>query len=374
MSILIVDDSRVQRLGLASILEGAGYTELVLSPSGEDALAQLAGPSNGIELVLTDLNMPGLSGIEVCRRLKASPELADLPIIVVTSSDEVQDLHLAFSAGAMDYITKPANELELLARVRSALKLKREMDARKAREQELSALNGRLEQTLAELAAKHAALQAEEQKSERLLLNILPRAIAQRLKSQVEPQVIADSFEEATVLFADLVGYAPISAGIPAGELVSLLTEFFSLCDRLAEAYGLEKIKTMGDSYMAVAGVPQPRPDHAAAAADMALAIRDQVRSIAGGRLVVRIGLHSGPLVAGVIGAKKFSYDLWGDTVNIASRMEAFGVAGSIQTSAAIFQRLQGRYTFEERGEVAVKGLGQMKAYLLLGRLTSTPC
>jgi class 3 adenylate cyclase len=151
--------------------------------------------------------------------------------------------------------------------------------------------------------------------------------------------------------------------------LVSLLNEFFSLCDRLAEQYDLEKIKTIGDAYMAVAGVPEPRPDHAQAAADMALAIRTEIPRIANGKLSVRIGLHTGPVVAGVIGAKKFSYDLWGATVNVASRMEAHGVAGGIQTSVTTYERLKERYRFEERGEIAIKSLGAVQTYLLTERI-----
>jgi class 3 adenylate cyclase/CheY-like chemotaxis protein len=368
MSILIVDDSRMQRKGLSLMLAEAGYRNVILSPSGEDALDQLAQPSSQIELILTDLDMPGLTGIEVCQRVKATPGMEDLPIIVITGSDEVEDLHLAFSAGAMDYITKPPNKLELVARVSSALKLKHEMDARKARERELIVLNQRLELMFNELAEKHADLQSEKEKSERLLLNVLPRPIAQRLKSQPEQQVIADYFDEATVLFADIVNFSALSADITAEELVSLLNEFFSLCDQLAEKYGLEKIKTIGDAYMAVAGIPQSRPDHAEAAADMALAIRDEISHIANGKLTVRIGLHTGPVVAGVIGAKKFSYDLWGATVNVASRMEAYGVAGSIQTTTATFEQLKDCYQFEERGMISIKNLGQMQTYILTQR------
>jgi adenylate cyclase len=366
MSILIVDDSRMQRLGLAAMLQEAGYTDLILAASGEDALAHLTDPSHTVDLVLTDLNMPGLNGIEVCQKVKVMPGLEDLPVIMVTGSDEVQDLSLAFAAGAMDYITKPANELELLARVRSALKLKHEMDARKEHAHTLAELNHRLEQTLVTLAKEHAALQAEQEKSERLLLNILPRPIAQRLKMQPDSAIIADNFDSITVLFADLVNFSAYSSHISASALVTLLNEFFSLCDCLAETYGLEKIKTMGDAYMAVAGLPQPNPNHVAAAADMAVALRDDMLRIAGGQLTVRIGLHTGPVVAGVIGAKKFSYDLWGDTVNLASRMEASGVPGAIKTTALVFNCLKSHYAFEPRGTVPIKGLGEMLTYLLL--------
>ncbi len=369
MSIVIVDDSVAQRLVLASLLEEEGYTGLLLAGSAAEAFAHLEQKTFGaVDLILMDLHMPGLNGIEACRQIKAMPEWQDTPIIMVTSSGETEDLKLAFAAGAMDYLIKPPNEVELLARVQSALKLKRETDHRKAREHDLQQLNYRLEQVLNNLAEKHHLLQLEQAKSEQLLLNILPKPIADRLKQA--PGVIAERFEAATVLFADIVGFTPLSARIMPEELVNLLNEVFSLFDQLAEKRGLEKIKTIGDAYMAVAGVPMPRPDHAEAAAEMALDVQREIVHVAGGALKVRVGLHTGPVVAGVIGKKKFIYDLWGDTVNVASRMEAQGLAGSIQVTAETHRRLRDQFTFEERGAMPVRGIGQMMTYLLLGRKT----
>jgi class 3 adenylate cyclase len=253
-----------------------------------------------------------------------------------------------------------------MARVRSALRLKDETDQRKARERDMQQLNQRLEQAFVELANKHKLLEFEQEKSERLLLNILPRPVADRLKQS--PEAIAERFEEVTVLFADIASFTPLSAQIPPEELVRLLNQVFSLFDGLAESHGLEKIKTIGDAYMAVAGLPTPRPDHVEAAADMALEMQRQIAYIDNGKLRVRIGLHTGPVVAGVIGQKKFSYDLWGDTVNTASRMEAQGVAGAIQTTPQIYERLQRVYAFEERGVISVKGKGEMLTYFLVDR------
>lgn len=365
MSILIVDDSAMQRLALASLLEEHGYGGLLLVGSAMEALHyfEQQGPET-IDLILMDLHMPGMSGIEACRQIKAAEERRDIPIIMVTSSSESKDLKLAFAAGAMDYITKPPNEVELVARVQSALKLKHETDERKAREQELRRLNQQLEQVLLDLAEKHQQLQVEQEKSEELLLNILPKPVAERLKRS--PEAIAERFEEVTVLFADLVGFTDLSARISAEALVNLLNEVFSLFDSLAEKYGLEKIKTIGDAYMAVAGLPTLRPDHAMAVANMALEIRRQIPQMANGALQVRLGIHTGPVVAGVIGKKKFSYDLWGDTVNIASRMESHGLIGCIQVTEETYRRLQDAYLFESRGLTPVKGKGLMKTYLLL--------
>lgn len=366
MSILVVDDSAPQRLALASILSEAGYTDILTAGSAIEAFHRLSDDNPAqIELILTDLHMPGLDGIEVCRQVKAMPLLADIPIIMITSSGEVGDLTLAFTAGAMDYITKPANEVELLARVRSALRLKHEMDNRKARERELRQLNQKLTQVLNQLDDQNHMLQTEQAKSERLLLNVLPRPIAERLKQTDE--VIADQFEEATVLFADIVNFTTLSASMPPQAVVSVLNEVFSLFDQLADKHGLEKIKTIGDAYMAVAGVPMPRPDHAQAVAAMALDMRAAITTVADGQLQVRIGIHTGPVVAGVIGQKKFIYDLWGDTVNVASRMESHGLPGSIQVTAAAYAQLKDGFNFSDRGLIHVKGRGEMATYWLMG-------
>lgn len=195
--------------------------------------------------------------------------------------------------------------------------------------------------------------------------------MAARLKEG--PGVIAEHFAGVTVLFADLVGFTPLSARLDPERLVELLNEVFSLFDKLAEQHGLEKIKTIGDSYMAVGGLPVPRADHAEAVAEMALDIQRHLTGLAGGGLQVRIGIHSGPVVAGVTGRKKFSYDLWGDTVNITSRMEAHGVKGGIQVTAATYERLKGEYEFAERGVIPVKGKGLMQTYMLVGRREAGP-
>ena len=228
------------------------------------------------------------------------------------------------------------------------------------------------EEAASALRQEHRLLQEEQATSERLLLNILPRPIADRLKRR--PGVIADGFLDATVLFADIVDFTRLSADLPPERLVAWLNDLFSTFDRLSDEYGLEKIKTVGDAYMAVAGLPAPREDHARAAAEMALAMQEEVarRTAPNGEpLRMRIGLHSGPVVAGVIGVRKFIYDLWGDTVNTASRMESHGLAGAIQVTEAAHRRLRGAYAFEDRGLVQVKGKGELRTYLLTGRPTA---
>ncbi len=212
-------------------------------------------------------------------------------------------------------------------------------------------------------------LQVEKEKSEQLLLNILPETIADRLKQG--NRAIADSFTDATILFADIAGFTSLSDDISPKELVGLLNRIFSSFDDLCEQFGLEKIKTIGDAYMVVGGLPNPRPDHIEAVIDMALAMQFIMcgfQTYEGRSVTIRIGINTGTVVAGVIGKKKFIYDLWGDAVNVASRMESQGEPGKIQVTQAIYDRLQDRYQFEERGVIPVKGKGDMTTYWLLGK------
>ncbi len=212
-------------------------------------------------------------------------------------------------------------------------------------------------------------LEVEQEKSESLLLNILPESIAQRLKYQ--PGTIADHFEEVTVLFADIAGFTQLSAQISPTKLVNLLNEIFSEFDRLTTHKQLEKIKTIGDAYLVVGGLPNPRSDHAEAVAELALdmqKVMNQFNQKYRHNLQLRIGINTGPVVAGVIGAKKFIYDLWGDTVNTASRMESHGIIGEIQVTEATYQRLKEEYDLEQRGLMEIKGKGEMNTYLLKGK------
>ena len=213
-------------------------------------------------------------------------------------------------------------------------------------------------------------LEKERGKSERLLLNILPASIADRLKQKQE--TIADGFAEATVLFADIAGFTRLASARSPREVVGLLNDIFSEFDHLAEKHGVEKIKTIGDAYMAVAGLPVHTPDHAAAVVELALDMQAAIarRGIVGaGPVSLRIGINTGPVVAGVIGMKKFIYDVWGDTVNTASRMESHCVDGGIQITEATYEKVKHAYLLEDRGAVKIKGKGEMRTYLLTGRM-----
>ena len=212
-------------------------------------------------------------------------------------------------------------------------------------------------------------LMAEKQTSERLLLNVLPQPIADRLKTG--ESLIVDRFDSVSVLFADIVGFTNLSSQTTPEKLVTMLNELFSMFDKLAEQHGLEKIKTIGDAYMVVAGIPQPIANHASAIARMALDMQAGVDAYAkrvGLPLSIRIGIHTGSCVAGVIGTKKFIYDLWGDTVNTASRMESHGLPGRIHTTEATCRLLADRYEIEARGSIDVKGKGAMQTYFVVGR------
>lgn len=218
-------------------------------------------------------------------------------------------------------------------------------------------------------------LKAEQEKSEGLLLNILPRSIADRLKQQ--HTTIADNFTEVTVLFADIVGFTEMSIRMSASELVELLNYVFCIFDNLVEKHHLEKIKTIGDAYMVVAGLPEKQADHATRIADLALDMQQAINDFNvqyQQNLSIRVGIHSGPVVAGVIGIKKFAYDLWGDTVNTASRMESQGISGDIQVSDKVHDILQDQYNLVERGKIKIKGKGEMTTYLLVGKKQAQTC
>jgi class 3 adenylate cyclase len=209
-------------------------------------------------------------------------------------------------------------------------------------------------------------LEQEKRRSEALLLNILPQGIVSRLRNG--ETVIADRISAATILFCDLVGFTPISQEMPADRLIEFLGKIFAEFDNLAAEYGVEKIKTIGDAYMAAAGIPEAQPDHAVRIAELATRMLETVNNIAAAtalNLQARIGVHSGPIIAGVIGTHKFAYDIWGDTVNTASRMESHSLPGRIQVSAATRSLLAGRFSLERRGSIVVKGKGTMETFFL---------
>lgn len=235
---------------------------------------------------------------------------------------------------------------------------------------ELQEKNERLRESLEEINQLNINLGSEQSKADNLLLNILPPDIAARLKEGEDN--IADFFEDATVVFTDIVGFTNLASLVSATTIVKLLNTLFSRFDRLLDYYPIEKIKTIGDSYMLAAGIPTPRKDHALQAAAFAFAMHNELKRFVaetGYPISMRIGIHSGPVVAGIIGTRKFVYDLWGDTVNIASRMESHGQPGKIHCSETVYERLKNIYQFEHRGAIDIKGKGKMDTYFLIGNI-----
>ncbi|PCE34411.1 adenylate/guanylate cyclase domain-containing protein [Burkholderia ubonensis] len=378
--ILVVDDLEANILLLEQILHRAGYAH-VASTMDASAVCELHR-RNGYDLILLDLQMPGIDGFQVMESLKALEADSYLPVIVITA----QPAHKlrALQAGAKDFISKPFDLAEVLMRVRNMLEVRllhRALrDYGKALEQkvrEVEASRERIREQSDELKGLYAKVVAEQKVSERLLLNMLPSPIAERLKAHLDdladsfPEVIADRFPEVSVLFADIVDFTGFSAGMRPEQLVEMLNEIFTEFDLIADARGLEKIKTIGDAYMAAAGLPFPVADHAERAAHMALDMIDALARFNALRrcnLQLRIGINSGEVVAGVIGKRKFIYDLWGMAVNLASRMESQGVAGRVQLTEATRERLGEPFVCEARGTIAAKGMGELRTWFLVGR------
>jgi class 3 adenylate cyclase len=343
--ILAVDDDNLNREILVRRLEKLGY-EVAEAANGREALQKVQNGS--FDLVLLDILMPDLDGFQTLEFLKADQRLKHIPVIMLTALDDVDSTVRCIEAGAEDYVPKPFNPVVLRARISAHLEKKR------LRDQEQAVL---------------AQLQIERTKSERLLLNVLPKAIAERLKAG--QRTIVDSFIDSTVVFADIVGFTRISARQSPQRTVQLLNDIFSSFDRIAEHLELEKIKTIGDAYMLVGGLPVARPDHAEACAAAALEMLEAVRAFNRRHQLdwaIRIGMNSGPVVAGIIGTRKFSYDLWGDTVNIASRMESHGQPGQVQVSEVTKKLLEKKYDFQPMGVIEIKNSAPMPTYLLKRR------
>ena len=340
--LLAVEDDEMNRDMLVRRLKKLGY-EVGEAATGREALSKLK--EGNYDLVLLDILMPDLDGFQTLEFMKADPRLRHIPVIMLTALDDVESNVRCIEAGAEDYVAKPFNPVILRARISASLEKKR------LRDQEQAYL---------------AQLQVERSKSERLLLNVLPKAIAERLKSG--QRTIVDSFIDSTVLFADIVGFTRIAGKQSPHRTVQLLNEIFSSFDRIAEQLEVEKIKTIGDAYMMVSGVPVMRNDHAEACAHAAFEMLEAVRVFNRRHQLdwsIRIGLNSGPVVAGIIGTKKFSYDLWGDTVNIASRMESHGQPGRIQISEITMKLLGDKFEFDPLGKIELKNSSPVNAYLL---------
>ncbi len=348
LRVLLVDDQRMVGEAVRRMLMGH-VPEIEFKFCAEAAGAVAMANEFAPTLILQDLIMPGVEGLDMVRAFRANAATGDVPIIVLSSKEEAATKAESFAAGANDYIVKLPDKIELLARI----------------QHHSAAFVNRLERDEA-----YAKVQEEKQKSDALLLNILPEAVATELKES--GNVRAKGFELAGVLFADFCSFTMISQTMTADELVAELNECFSAFDRITMAHGVEKLKTIGDGYLCVAGIPEPRPQALLELTRVALEIRDYIANrrrekTAAGRQYwdVRVGLHCGPLVAGVVGLRKFAYDVWGDTVNMASRMESAGAPGRVNISAAFRAQLPASTVCEPRGAIAVKGKGEVEMFFL---------
>ena len=343
-SVLVVDDNAANTEYLARKLTASQHT-VYIANSGHEA-EQILADNLGIHLILLDILMPDLSGYEILGRNQALLKERNIPVIVVSSLDEQETVYRCLESGAEDFVTKPINFMILAARINSALDRKYLLD----REEE-----------------HLAKIESEKQKNEELLLNILPQPIAMRMKA--DEYLIADSVDNCSILFGDIVGFTPLSQALGAVKIVEMLNKIFTQFDDFCEDIGVEKIKTIGDNYMIACGVPTPDPDHAIKTVRMGAKMLSFVNSLPelqGHKISMRIGVHSGSAVAGVIGKKKFVYDLWGDAVNTAGRMESYGLPNKIHVSSITAELIKGHVALESRGMLEIKGKGSMETFFVV--------
>lgn len=347
-TVLVVDDNLMELDLLIRRVKFYGYSA-VPCDSGSKVLEILQ--NEHIDLVLLQIIMAGVNGFEVLKQIRQHDLYRYLPVIVISPLKELDAIVRCLEFGADDYLPKPFHSVIFKARINGCIEKKKLIDLQQHYLQNL---------------------EIEKEKSERLLLNTLPAAIVNRLKNG--EAFIADRIESATISFMDIVDFSPLSEKLSPQELISLLNKVFSMVDALIDKYQVEKIKTIGDSYMAVAGLTIPNPNHAELICELSLDVLNEVQKVneeLGYQLELRIGVHSGPVVAGIIGTKKFSYDLWGRSVNLAGRMESQGAPGKIQVSEITYQMLKEKFDFSPRGEINVRGIGKINTYFLIGRKTA---
>ena len=349
--VLVVDDDINNRDLLSRRLRREGYDVLVAG-SGHQALRIVR--EHHLDLILLDLVMPGMDGMAVLQVLKSDPELSSIPVLVVSAYDGIEHAIACIEQGAEDYIAKPFNRTLLQTRVHALIERKflRDAEAKHTKDLELALVE----------------IYKERRRTEELLLNILPSRVANELR--VHGVVRPTHYEDATIVFADFVQFTRRTKQLSASELVRQIDVYFSAFDEVIVLYSLEKLKTIGDCYMYVAGVPEQTISHAV---DSILAglelIQTSERLIAKGALplTMRIGIHSGPVIAGVVGKRKFAFDVWGDTVNTTSRIEAAGIPGQISVSSETYLRTKNFFNYSDRGQVFTKDQRLVQLYTTHG-------
>ncbi|MEK1886653.1 MAG: adenylate/guanylate cyclase domain-containing protein [Phyllobacterium sp.] len=339
--ILVVDDTASNRDLLARRLGRDGHS-VFAAASGKEALRILA--IQECDIVLADILMPDMNGIELLGRLKSDDRWREIRVIMISGLNDAHAVISCIEAGAEDYLQKPIDPVLLQARIAACLERSR------WRERERHYL---------------AQIEVEKQRADKLLHAILPRQVVKRLAEGEE--VIADRIEMATIVFADIVNFTEFAAKTPAAASVNMLGNLFMRFDELADRFGVEKIKTIGDAYMAAAGLPDPHPDHALAAIEFGRALLAETArpTDPASALRLRIGINTGPVIAGLIGRKRFVYDVWGHTVNVASRMESCCIPGHIQISQSTFDAVAGGVADARQVVMDIKGIGQFTTYLL---------
>ena len=344
-TILAVDDNLNNTSLLKKRMEKKGHI-VITANNGKEALVELLKNDNKIDVILLDIIMPEMNGFEVLKFIRNDKRLFDLPVIMISSMDDTDSIFRCIEFGADDYIKKPFDNTILEARINTSI------EKRQLREKEKKLL---------------IELQVEREKSDNLLLNILPNEIADRLKQG--DSTIADKHESVTILFADLVSFTPQAKDLSAQKLVEILNLIFRKFDTSADLYEIEKIKTIGDSYFAIGSLKET-PEKAAVkvvqfAMEMIEIIKDINKITPEMILEIRVGIHTGNVVAGVIGKNKFAYDLWGSAVNMANRLETTSKNGKIHISQETKCILGDNYTYKTRKPIKIKGIGDTNTFFI---------
>lgn len=345
-TILIVEDSPVNQELLSRVLTKTHY-KVLLSGSGEEALEQLQLTLP--DLILLDIMLPGIDGYTVCKKIKSNNSTKDIPVIFISSLDATEDKVKGFEAGGVDYLTKPFQPGEVLTRISTHLRI--------------SHLQHKLKE-------KNRQLTEEKQKSENLLRNVLPDRIGRELLTT--GTCIPQLFTETTVCFADIIDFTAASSKMDPESIIYELNDIFTAFDRISLQNNCERMKTIGDAYLFACGVPKEDSEHSKNIALAALKMVDFLHNRnknAKYSWKIRVGIHSGPLVGGVVGTEKYLYDIFGDTVNIAARMEEMAQPMRVNVSSASHELLKGDFSFSDGKEVQMKGKGKQTIYTLLSAL-----
>lgn len=367
-TILLVDDT-AENIDILNGLLTSFKRKVAMT--GEKALL-LAGANSPPDLILLDIDMPGMNGFEVCEKLKSNPDTKDIPVIFLTADTDKRTTVKGFKLGACDFMTKPFDPDELMVRVKTQLELRESRQKLETIVQELELSSALLKQSGEELNRQKNALEREKKTANQLLLNVLPEQVAREL--QEKGNVTPRHFPIATVLFADLVNFSSLSKGMSPGEMVDALNILFVGFDEILERNNMEKIKTIGDGYMAAGGIPDQNSTNPVDAVRSGLEMvafveKLKIENAKAGKPVwdLRIGVHTGDVIAGVIGKSKFVYDIWGISVNTASRMESAGEPGKVNISGITYQLVKEKFNCVPRGKIEVKNMGKMDMYFVEG-------